>query len=98
MDPILVDVLWQRLLNVVEEEARTLMRTAFTNILSDAGDLSAGVFDLAGRMMAQAITGTPGHINSMAIGVKHFLKVYQPAQLEPGDVLIGNDPHLSPAT
>jgi N-methylhydantoinase B len=94
MDPILVDVLWQRLLNVVEEEARTLMRTAFTNILSDAGDLSAGVFDLDGRMMAQAITGTPGHINSMAIGVKHFLRAYPPQDLQPGDVLIGNDPHL----
>ena len=94
MDPMLVDVLWHRLLNVVEEEAHTLMRTAFTNILSDAGDLSAGVFDLDGKMMAQAITGTPGHINSMAIGVKHFLNVYQIGDLQPGDVLIGNDPHL----
>ncbi len=94
MDPVLLDVLWHRLLNVVEEEARTLMRTAFTNILSDAGDLSAGVFDRNGRMMAQAITGTPGHINSMAIGVKHFLDVYPVDQLESGDVLIGNDPHL----
>ena len=43
LDPIQVEVLWNRLIGIVEEQATVLIRTAFTNIISDAGDLSAGV-------------------------------------------------------
>ncbi len=93
LDPIQVEVLWNRLIGIVEEQATVLIRTAFTNIISDAGDLSAGIFDTRGNMIAQAVTGTPGHINSMAIGQRHFLQAYPPGTLEPGDVLISNDPH-----
>jgi N-methylhydantoinase B len=92
-DTIQIEVLWNRLISIVEEQATVLIRTAFTNIISDAGDLSAGIFDPQGNMIAQAVTGTPGHINSMAIGMRHFLAVYPPDTLEPGDVLISNDPH-----
>ncbi|MEZ5235544.1 MAG: hydantoinase B/oxoprolinase family protein [Acidimicrobiales bacterium] len=53
-------VLWQRLIAVVEEQARTLVRSAFSTSTREAGDLSAGVFDPQGRMLAQAVTGTPG--------------------------------------
>ncbi len=93
LDPIQVEVLWNRLIGVVEEQATVLIRTAFTNIISDAGDLSAGVFDTRGNMIAQAVTGTPGHINSMAIGQRHFLAAYPSGTLQPGDVLISNDSH-----
>jgi len=92
-DLIALQVLWSRLINVVEEQARTLMRTALSGILSDAGDLSAGVFDLQAHMVAQAITGTPGHINTMARGVKRFVAEHPIATLAPGDVLIGNHPY-----
>jgi N-methylhydantoinase B len=93
LDPIQVEVLWNRLIGIVEEQATVLIRTAFTNIISDAGDLSAGIFDTRGNMIAQAVTGTPGHINSMAIGQRHFLTAYPPGTLQAGDVLISNDPH-----
>ena len=62
-------IMWSRLLSVVEEQARTLVRTAFSTPVREAGDLSAGVFDLSGRMLAQAVTGTPGHVNAMAASV-----------------------------
>ena len=68
--------MWNRLLSVVEEQAQTLVRTAFSTSAREAGDISAGVFDLAGRMLAQAVTGTPGHINTMARSVGHFLDVF----------------------
>ena len=58
----------------------------------EAGDLSAGVFLPDGRMVAQAVTGTPGHVNSMAESVKHFLREYPPQQMFPGDVFLTNDP------
>ncbi len=94
-DPVFVEVAWSRLISVVEQEAQALLRTAFTNIVRESGDLSAGVFDLQGRMVAQAITGTPGHINSMALAVPHVLRGVPPASLLPGDVLATNDPWLN---
>jgi N-methylhydantoinase B len=87
-----LQVMWNRLLSVVEEQAQTLVRTAFSTSSREAGDISAGVFDLEGRMLAQAVTGTPGHINTMARSVQHFLEVFPPAQMRPGDVLVTNDP------
>lgn len=92
-DPILLEVLWNRLIAVVNEQATALMRTSFTTVVRESGDLSAGVFDPRGNMIAQAVTGTPGHINSMATCIHHFLAVYPPETLRPGDVLITNDPH-----
>jgi N-methylhydantoinase B len=59
-------IMWNRLIAVVEEQAQIMIRTAFSTTVREAGDLSAGIFDLQGRMMAQAVTGTPGHVNSMA--------------------------------
>jgi N-methylhydantoinase B len=94
-DPVFVEVAWNRLIAVVEQEAQALLRTAFTNIVRESGDLSAGVFDLQGRMVAQAITGTPGHINSMALAVHHVLRALPPLTLGPGDVLATNDPWLA---
>ena len=94
-DPVFVEVAWSRLISVVEQEAQALLRTAFTNIVRESGDLSAGVFDLRGRMVAQAVTGTPGHINSMALAVQHVLRGVPPETLVPGDVLATNDPWLA---
>ncbi|HET6606312.1 MAG TPA: hydantoinase B/oxoprolinase family protein, partial [Rhodopila sp.] len=69
-------------------------RTAFSTTVREAGDLSAGVFDLKGRMMAQAVTGTPGHVNSMAESVGHFLNKFPVHGMQPGDHYITNDPWL----
>ncbi len=85
-------VMWNRLIAVVEEQALTLIRTAFSTSVREAGDLSAGVFDLDGRMLAQAVTGTPGHVNAMAASVGFFLEVFPVASMREGDVYITNDP------
>lgn len=87
-----VQIMWNRLLSVVEEQGQTLVRTAFSTSAREAGDISAGVFDLRGRMLAQAVTGTPGHINTMAASVGHFLKVFPVEEMKDGDVYITNDP------
>ena len=92
MDPILLEVLWNRMIAAVNEQAAALMRTSFTSVVREAGDLSAGVFDRRGRMIAQAVTGTPGHINSMATCMRHFLEAFPLASLRRGDVLVTNDP------
>ncbi len=92
IDPITLEVMWNRLIAVVNEQATALMRTSFTTIVRESGDLSAGVFDTRGNMIAQAVTGTPGHINAMATCIHHFLDVFPAETLKPGDVLITNDP------
>jgi N-methylhydantoinase B len=89
-----LQIMWNRLIAVVEEQAQVLMRTAFSPIVRECGDLSAGVFDREGRMLAQAVTGTPGHVNSMAESVKHFIRHFPLDQMKPGDVYITNDPWM----
>lgn len=88
-------VMWNRLIAVVEEQAQTLMRASFSPTVREAGDLSAGIFDKQGRMLAQAVTGTPGHVNSMATAVKHFLAEHPIDTMRPGDSFITNDPWLA---
>src|SRR5271156_5688429 len=88
-------IMWNRLIAVVEQQAQTMIRTAFSTSVREAGDLSAGVFDRHGRMLAQAVTGPPGHVNSMANGVKYFFDVYPLSGMKPGDHYITNDPWLT---
>lgn len=92
LDDLRLQLLWNRLVAVVEEQAQSLIRTAFSTTVREAGDLSAGVFDTQGRMLAQAVTGTPGHVNAMAASVGAFLRKYPLSRLEFGDVLLTNDP------
>ena len=87
-------VMWDRLIAVVEEQAQTLVRTAFGTPTREAGDLSAGVYDTAGRMLAQAVTGTPGHVNSMAKSVGHVLGKIPLGEMREGDVFVLNDPWM----
>ncbi len=91
---IQTQVMWNRLIAVVEEQAQTMIRTAFSTTVREAGDLSAGIFDLKGRMLAQAVTGTPGHVNSMMESVSHFLAKFPVETMRPGDHFITNDPWL----
>lgn len=85
-------VMWNRLISVVEEQAQALVRTAFSTSVREAGDLSAGVYDAQGRMLAQAVTGTPGHVNAMADAVAHFIRRIGRDNIFEGDVYITNDP------
>ena len=87
-------VMWTRLISVVEEQAQALLRTAFGSVVREAGDLSAGVYDLKGQMLAQAVTGTPGHVNTMAMAVSHFLERFPVETMKPGDVFVTNDPWM----
>ena len=87
-----MQVMWNRLISVVEEQALTLLRTAFSTSVREAGDLSAGVFDENGLMIAQAVTGTPGHVNAMAEAVGHFINDIGRDNIFEGDSYITNDP------
>ncbi len=94
MDGIALEILWSNLISIVSEQAKALQRIAFSPIVREAGDLASGLFDARGRMVAQANTGTPGHINSLAAAGEALAKRFH-NQLEPGDIVITNDPWMS---
>ncbi len=92
IDPVTLEVIWNRFLSVANEQQDALIRTAFSTIVRESQDLACGMFDTKGRMIAQSLSGTPGHINAMATSMKHFLAAFPADKLAPGDVLITNDP------
>jgi N-methylhydantoinase B/oxoprolinase/acetone carboxylase alpha subunit len=94
MDGIELEILWSNLIGIVSEQAKALQRIAFSPIVREAGDLASGLFDAQGRMVAQANTGTPGHINSLAAAGKTLAGLFH-NQLAPGDIIITNDPWMS---
>ncbi len=92
IDPVTLEVIWNRFMSVANEQQDALIRTAFSTIVRESQDLACGLFDTKGRMIAQSLSGTPGHINAMATSMKHFLAAFPPDKLAAGDVLITNDP------
>jgi N-methylhydantoinase B len=95
MDGIQLEIMWSNMISIVSEQATALKRIAFSPIVREAGDLATALFDQRARMVAQAITGTPGHINSLAAAAANLLKHIAVDTLVPGDVLITNDPWMS---
>jgi N-methylhydantoinase B len=95
MDGIELEIVWSNLISIVSEQAKAMQRIAFSPIVREAGDLANALFDRRGRMVAQAVTGTPGHINSLAAAGRHFVEAFPTQTIESGDVLITNDPWLT---
>jgi N-methylhydantoinase B len=92
-DGLTVAVVWGRLVAIAEEMATALARTAYSDQVREGGDMSTAVFDLRGRLVAQA-NRSPAHLGSMPHAVAHMLRFYAADALRPGDVVIMNDPHL----
>ena len=78
MDGIALEILWSNLISAVSEQARALQRIAFSPVVREAGDLVCALLDREGRMIAQAVTGTPGHINTLAAAGAHFVETFPP--------------------
>lgn len=93
-DPIALEVCWNRLISIASEQAAAMVNSSFSAVLGDMEDLSAGVFDADATMIAQSVQGAPGHLGSLSAGVKAFLERFPPETLNPGDMLITNDPWL----
>ena len=90
-DPVTLEVLWRRLIGVVDEAAATLARTAFSTLVRESNDFSCVLTDDRGRSLAQSSASIASFIGTLPITVRHFLKKYPPEALAPGDVLVTND-------
>ena len=91
-DPITLEILWRRLISIVDEADSTVARTAFSSLLRDAHDYTCMFTDRKGRELAQGTFATPGQSGAMALGIKNLVKKLPLDHYQPGDVLITNDP------
>ena len=93
VDPIAFDIFWTRLTSMLNEQATAIQRSAFSPLVREAGDCSVGVFAIDGKMVAQAVTGTPGHVFALPACVKFLLREIPLEVWRDGDVVITNDPY-----
>ena len=91
-DPITIEILWRRLISIVDEADSAVARTAFSSLLRDAHDYTCMFTDSRGRELAQGSFATPGQSGAMAIGIKNLVTKLPADTYRPGDVFITNDP------
>ena len=91
-DPITLEILWRRLISIVDEADTTVARTAFSSLLRDAHDYTCMFTDRKGRELAQGSFATPGQSGAMALGIKNLVRDMAPESYGPGDIYITNDP------
>lgn len=90
-DPVELELLWRRLISIVDEAAAALVRTSFSTLVRESYDFSCVITDAAGQSLVQATDSIPSFIGTLPATVKHFLRLFPPDRLCPGDVLITND-------
>ncbi len=91
-DPITLEILWRRLISIVDEADATVARTAFSSLLRDAHDYTCMFTDRHGRELAQGTLATPGQSGAMALGIHKLVQHFSADDLQAGDVFITNDP------
>jgi len=91
-DPITLEILWRRLISIVDEADGSVARTAFSSLLRDAHDYTCMFTDRFGRELAQGTFATPGQSGAMALGIKNLVNKYPHDHYNPGDAFITNDP------
>ncbi len=91
-DPVTLEILWRRLISIVDEADSAVARTAFSSLLRDAHDYTCMFTDRKGRELAQGTFATPGQSGAMALGIKKLIERLPPDSYRPGDVFITNDP------
>ena len=93
-DPITLEILWSRLIAIIDEASATLVRTSFSTIVRESNDFACVLLDAEGRSLAQSTLSIPSFIGTLPVTVRHFLRRFPASTLQPGDILITNDPWL----
>lgn len=93
-DPITLEILWKRLISIVDEADASVIRTAFSSLLRDAHDYTCMFTDSRGQELVQGTFCTPGMAGAMALGVKKIVNSIPLEDYNEGDVFIVNDPWL----
>ena len=94
LDPVSLEILWNRLIAIVDEAAAGFVRTSFSSLVREANDYAVVLTDAHGRSLAQSSLSIPSFISTLPKTVGHFLEAFPGETLDPGDVLIANDPWM----
>ena len=95
IDPLLIPILWRRIIAATDEAAAGLIRTSYSSMVRDYYDFACAVFDSSATMIAHSNKSTAGFIGIIPEVTRNLVKVFPPGTLKPGDVLITNDPWLA---
>ena len=96
LDPITLEILWSRLISMLDEADTTLLRTSYSPIVGEAHDYACCLMDSEGNLLAEASTTLPAFVGILSKTAKTFLQQFPPETLQPGDVLVSNDPWIAP--
>src|SRR5512144_1863224 len=91
LDAITLEVLWTRIISIVDEAAKAIVRTSFSTLSNEANDFACVLTDAEGHALAQNTGSIPSFIATLPATVRHFLAKMGAAAMRPGDVLITND-------
>lgn len=93
-DLVEIGIIWRRLMSIADEGTVVLKRTAFSRNVTEADDFSNAIFDTKGQLVAQPSQGEVAFLGVMSTEVREFIDRFPVSTLEPGDVIISNDPWL----
>lgn len=91
LNGIILELLWRRLISMVDEAAASLVRTSFSSIVRESNDFACVVTDARGNSIAQASNSIPSFIGTAPRTIRAFLEAWPEHTLEEGDILITND-------
>jgi len=94
LDAVTLEVLWTRVISVVDEAAKAIVRTSFSTLSNEANDFACVLTDARGRALAQNSGSIPSFIGTLPATVRHFIRELGAESMRPGDVLITNDAWL----
>lgn len=90
-DPIDLEILWNRLITITDEAAYAVVRTSMSKVVVEGRDFGVHLHDPLGRMLAADVS-IASKTGTTSIAVKKLLEVFPASTLEPGDVLVTNNP------
>lgn len=93
-DAVLMEVIWTRLISIVDEAAKAIVRTSFSTLSNEANDFACVLTDSRGFSLAQNSGSIPSFIATLPQTVRHFIDAFGIEGMRPGDVLVTNDPWL----
>jgi N-methylhydantoinase B len=94
IDPVTLEILWTRMISVVDEAAATFVRTSFSTLVRDANDFAVVLTDRNGRSVAQSTRSIPSFISTMPRTVGHFINEFGAENMREDDAYVTNDPWL----
>ena len=94
IDPVSFEVIRNALVAATDEMVLSLKRSAYSTNIKTRSDFSCAFFDATLRPIAQGFS-QPVHLGSMVQQIPHAIRTFGPERLEPGDMVITNDPYPS---